>query len=318
MILFRLCLPLLATLLAGAPAMAENRQALAPGAHEVVVNGVRLWYRVAGRSSGIPVLYLHGGPGEGSQSFALLAGPALEPSLRMIYLDQRGSGRSERPWNDAYSLDLLVEDVEQLRRLWGVPRIALIGHSVGTIIAIEYGAKYPQHVDRMVLAAAGPDIPATFNIQCERLQRSNPAVYARARAAVRQGSSRTCNVYDGAFEGSGLQQFVNSNMFPDPAIEQRVAEADRQGGLRNRGELGRALIEQGLLEYRFRQPGRLTMPVLIIAGAEDHQANVEPQRSFAATLPRGRIVEYAGRGHFMFAEDPQRFARDVAAFLHER
>jgi proline iminopeptidase len=199
-----------------------------------------------------------------------------------------------------------------------VPRIVLVGHSVGTIIAMEYGAKYPRHVSRMILAAAGPDIPATFNIQCDRLAHANPDVYARARAAVREGSARTCNVYDGAFEGPGLQQFVNSNMFPDPRIERLVSEADTRGGLRNTGELGRALIQQGLLEYRFRQASRLTMPVLIIAGTDDHQANIEPQRAFAGILPNAQILEYAGRGHFMFAEDPQRFARDVVAFVQGR
>lgn len=58
----------------------------------------------------MPVVYLHGGPGQGSQSFAKFAGPELEKGLRMVYLDQRGSGRSERPWNKAYSLDLFVEE----------------------------------------------------------------------------------------------------------------------------------------------------------------------------------------------------------------
>src|SRR5688572_2820354 len=133
---------LLLSLVAAAPAAAENRAALSPGVHETVVNGVRLWYRVAGRRSGIPVVFLHGGPGQGSQGFAKFAGPELEKGLRMVYLDQRGSGRSERPWNQAYSMDLLIEDLEQLRRAWGVPKIALIGQSFGTALGMEYAARY--------------------------------------------------------------------------------------------------------------------------------------------------------------------------------
>ncbi len=291
---------------------------LRPGPHTAVVNGVRLWYCVAGSSATAapPVVFLHGGPGEGSQSFATLAGPALERSLRMVYLDQRGSGRSERPWNRAYSLALLVDDLERLRRGWGVPRIALIGHSVGSIVAMEYGAKYPEHVSGMVLAAAGPDIPATFNIQCDRLAQANPAVYARALAAAVAGSDLKCNVYaDHVFEDGGLQAFVNGNMFPDPATERLVNRADNAAGLRNTGELSTALIKAGLLGYRFRDAQRLVMPVLVVAGREDHQANVEPQRAFAATLPNGRIVEYPDGGHFMWAEQPGRFASDVIAFL---
>ena len=291
---------------------------LREGPHTIIVNGVRLWYCVAGntRADAPPALFLHGGPGQGSQSFAMLAGPALEASLRVIYLDQRGSGRSERPWNDAYSIDLLVDDIERLRLAWSAPKIALIGHSVGTILAMEYGAKYPEHVSRMVLAAAGPDLPATFNIQCDRLARTNPAVHARAVAAVVPGSPLNCNVYSDAFEGSGLQAFVNSNMFPDPETQKLVERADREGGLRNTGEFSRKLIASGILKYRFENARRLTMPVLIIAGIEDHQANVEPQRKLAMQLPNVRLLEYPGAGHFMWAENPQRFACDVIAFLH--
>src|SRR6185437_11360454 len=67
-------------------AAAQSTGALRTGEHDVVVNGVRLWYRVAGTSKAgtPPVLFLHGGPGYNSYSFAALEGPLLEKSLRMI------------------------------------------------------------------------------------------------------------------------------------------------------------------------------------------------------------------------------------------
>lgn len=309
---------LLALLLAPTVTRAAARSPLAPGEHHLVVGGVRLWYRVAGRTSGTPVVFLHGGPGQGSQSFATLAGPALERSHRMVYLDQRGSGQSERPWNRAYSMSLLVEDLERLRRALRTPKIAIIGHSVGTMIAMEYAAKYPQHVDRMVLAASGPDIPAAFNAQCDRVAIKDPAVYARAKADVVAGSALTCNLYKGAFQGRGLQEHVNSNMFPDPRTEEIVREADNANGLRNTGELSKAMIDAGLLEFRFGQAARLTMPVLVVAGGRDLQTGVGPQAAFARSLPRGRMLVYPEAGHFMFVEQPDRFAADVLAFFRER
>src|SRR2546422_918315 len=112
---------------------------LRDGPHQVVVNNVRLWYRVAGRvAAGVPpVVFLHGGPGQGSYHFAALVGPYMEHSLRMVYFDQRGSGNSERPWTGEYSMATLVEDIEGLRRELGVPQIALIGHSFGGALALE-------------------------------------------------------------------------------------------------------------------------------------------------------------------------------------
>jgi proline iminopeptidase len=312
--LIRFLIPLLLLALS-APAVAQPRSAaLAAGEHQVVVNNVRLWYRVAGRPTGTPVVYLHGGPGQGSQSFARFAGPHLERDHRLVYLDQRGAGRSERPWNDAYSINLLVDDLEQLRRAWGVPRIAVIGHSFGTILAMEYAARHPDRVSHVVLAASVPDIQAAFDVQCARLERTDPAAYARAVAANRPGRSARCNM-TGAYEGEQRQAVTTSYMFPNPETARRLAEADAEGGLRNTGVVGSALFSQGLLTYRFSRATQLRAPVLVIAGTRDLQAVPEPQRALAQALPNGRIIEYEGAGHFMWVEQPERFARDVTAFL---
>jgi proline iminopeptidase len=303
--------------LIAAPAAAENSDALAPGVHETVVNGVRLWYRVAGRGRGVPVVYLHGGPGQGSQSFAKFAGPELEKDLRMVYLDQRGSGRSERPWNKAYSLDLLVDDLDKLRLAWGVPKLALIGQSFGTALGMEYAARYPSHVSHLVLAAGIPDIPAALDIQCARLEREDPEAFARARAALREGDKERCNIFK-AYEGAASRAFIDRNMYPKPETMKLVDEADAEGGLRNNGELGQALAEQGFFGYRFDKAERLTMPVLVIAGGKDFQAVAEPQRALAERVPSGRYLEYPDAGHFMFVEEPVRFGRDVTAFIAGR
>ena len=294
-----------------APALAEEREPLSAGAHDVVINGVRLWYRVAGKDEGVPVVFLHGGPGQGSQTFARFAGPHLERTNRMIYLDQRGSGRSEKHWAKQYSLDLMVDDLEQLRRHWGVERIALVGHSFGTVLGLEYAARHPERVSHLVLAGAVVDFPAALDVQCERLARVDPETYARAVAELPEGSLRRCHIF------AAPRSFIDGAMYPDPAIMQLVDQTDASDGMHNTGEIFGALAKQGLMDYRFDQAERLTMPVLVISGASDFQTVVEPLRPFVAALPNGRLLEYEGRGHFMFVEEPERFARDVSGFLHE-
>ncbi len=311
MLILRPLLTALAFLLLTFPtaARADGPATLEPGEHHAVVNGVRLWYRVAGRTEGVPVVFLHGGPGQGSQTFARFAGPALEPRLRMVYLDQRGSGRSERPWTDAYSLDLLVDDLEQLRRAWGVEQIALVGHSFGTILALEYAARYPDRTERIVLVAAAPDLPGALDLQCVRLERLDPETYARTVEARPEGLAARCNAF------AAGKAFIDGAMYPDPSIMTLVDETDSADGMRNTGQIGRVLFGNGLMDYRFDRHDRLTMPVLVIAGLADFQTVVEPQRDLVARLPDARILEYPGRGHFMFVEDPARFAGDVAGFL---
>lgn len=282
---------------------------LAPGAHDRVVNGVRLWYRVAGKTEGVPVVFLHGGPGQGSQTFARFAGPHLERGQRMVYLDQRGSGRSEKHWAKQYSVPLMVDDLEQLRRLWRVDRIALVGHSFGTLLALEYAAKYPKRVSHLILSGTVVDFPATLDLACARLEKVDPKAYAKAVASLPEGSKRRCHIF------AAGRAFIDGSMYPDPAIMKLVDESDKADGILNTGEIFGALAKQGLLDYRFEGHERLTMPVLAIAGGSDFQAAVEPVRSFVAKVPGARLIEYEGRGHFMFVEDPERFARDVDAFL---
>jgi proline iminopeptidase len=303
---------LVAVLAFSAAPAASQGASLSPGAHEQIVNGVRLWYRVAGRRQGRPVVFLHGGPGQGSQTFARFAGPALERDNRMVYLDQRGSGRSEKHWAKRYSLDLMVDDLEKLRRQWGTERIDLIGHSFGTILAMEYAARYPQHVSHLVLSGAVVDFPALLDLGCARLEKVDPETYAKAVASLPAGSQRRCHLFEAP------RSFIDGNMYPDPATMKLVDETDASDGMYNTGEIFGALAEQGMLNYRFDKADRLTMPVLAIQGGKDYQAAVEPVRAFIGRVPGARLLEYEGRGHFMFVEDPERFARDVTAFLRER
>ncbi|QDQ82499.1 alpha/beta hydrolase [Paraburkholderia megapolitana] len=281
-------------------------------------DGVRLWYREAGQPNGTPVVFLHGGPGEGSQTFARYAGPELEPHLRMIYLDQRGSGRSQRPKNSsAYSINRMVQDIEELRLQLGVQRIDIIGHSFGTILGLEYAARYPEHVSRVVLAAAANDMPALMDSQCKRLESSDPVAYTRAVKAVAGVTFPRCDPFE-AYQDQREQIYIDRNMFPDIRVARMVEDTDSADGLGNSGESFQALLNKGLTRYRFVKFARISMPVLIIAGELDFQTPVEVQRALARNLQQAALLIYPGSGHFMFVEQPTRFGRDVSNFLAEQ
>lgn len=300
--------------LAGAQTEAPG---LRVGVHQETINGVKLWYRVAGRGpeGTPPVVFLHGGPGQGSVHFAMLAGAAMERRLRMVYLDQRGSGLSERPENRAYSMELLVEDVEGLRKTLGVPKIALIGHSFGGTLALEYAAKYPEHVAALVFAAGLWDAPAQIRLRCQATVAKFPeaARHAMGDSAATAGGG-TCGWFDAL---PPLQRMAMNDalMFPDSAVRIRMDSAQAASGQRNSGELGAALFRQGLMQYRFTGAARLTMPVLLIAGRHDGAATPEGLRRLASQIPGARLVEYENSGHFVYLDETERFARDVAAFV---
>lgn len=301
----------LLSLVAAAP---PARSAAPAGEHRVrTSDGVELWYRIAGVPSGVPVLFLHGGPGEGSQAMQALGGPALEKHVRMVYLDQRGSGRSDRPKDSKfYSLALLENDVDLIRRELGVEKIVLLAHSAGTPIALDYAADHPEHVAGLVLTGAVPDLPAAVDGLCERVRAVHPELYGKAVAAAASG--RKCDPF-AAFSDEARQRFFDDNMFPDARVRDRVNWLDHIPGIANSGEMGGALFSQGLMNYRFSRPERITMPLLFIVGGKDFQTAIAPQRTLANKVRDGRVLVYPNAGHFMFADEPVRFAADVAAFV---
>ena len=303
--------------LSTAQAASSLNGAMQPGEHQAVVNDVRLWYKVAGQASGTPLLFLHGGPGYNSYSFEAQGGKALEGKLRMIYLDQRGSGRSERPWTGAYTIPAMVEDIEALRKQLGVPRLALMGHSFGGALALEYAATYPQHVSKVVLVSAASSIPEACAARVAYLGKRYPAELAKARAAAmeRKETPDDCFFAFNSVPDDIRERVNDETMFPDMKKVEEQRALDAKSGLRNTGELGGALWNGGFLSYRFTRFERVTMPVLVMAGAADHAIGLPAQRALARALPKATLIEYAGAGHFPYLDATQRFTQDVIGFL---
>jgi pimeloyl-ACP methyl ester carboxylesterase len=152
------------------------------------------------RSRGRVLIALSGGPGqpsiESASSFAISLEPALS-RYRLVVLDQRGTGRSgvlrcpevQRlrsldaflpgdvarcaarigPRRALYSTTDTVLDLEAMRRKLGADKLALMGISYGTHVALQYARAFPQNVDRLILdSVVGPDGPDAFLLDTYR------------------------------------------------------------------------------------------------------------------------------------------------------
>lgn len=115
-----------------------------------VGEGHRIYFEQCGRSGGLPVLLLHGGPGSGSSP---LHRRLLDPSrCRLTLFDQRGCGRSQpRGELQANTSDHLVADIERLRARLGVERWLVVGGSWGAGLALAYAAAHPESCLGLVL-----------------------------------------------------------------------------------------------------------------------------------------------------------------------
>ncbi|MCS4536803.1 MULTISPECIES: prolyl aminopeptidase [unclassified Mycoplasma] len=110
----------------------------------------QIYYEVSGNPDGIPVVYVHGGPGGGTSP---VCRRYFDPKKYMIILiDQRGCGNSTPSLlTKNNTTDFLVQDMENIRKLLKIDKWILFGGSWGTTLSLCYAIKYPRNVLRMVL-----------------------------------------------------------------------------------------------------------------------------------------------------------------------
>src|SRR5437667_4603564 len=248
--------------------------ALAPGLHNVVLNGVRFFYSVGGDAADVPpVVFLHGGPGQGGEHFESLGGRFLDRELRVVDFDQRGSGLSERPVNGDYAIATMVDDVEALRREFGAPKIVVMGHSFGGVVALEYAAKYPTATSHVIIVAGLWDTQVQCPLRLARFAQLRPDVYERARndTLAPDGSRRNeCVIELRARNGLGDDRrlFDRPTIFVDSALASRLDNVNTARNVVYGSEVNRA-VTAGINRYRFTGFEALTMPALVIAGTHD-------------------------------------------------
>jgi len=170
----------------------RQSSALEPDEHGMldVGDGNQIYWECWGNRNGIPVLYLHGGPGSGCTPAAR---GFFDPQVhRVVFFDQRGCGRS-RPVASELHADLrtnttdhLVRDIEQLRNAVKIERWTLLGASWGTTLALAYAQAHPERVLALVLALVTTTSRREVRWITEDVRRIFPAAWERFADAVPQ------------------------------------------------------------------------------------------------------------------------------------
>lgn len=115
-------------------------------------DGHSIFWKCYGNPEGVPILFLHGGPGCGFEEGYL--GLFDLDQINLITFDQRGSGRSLPTGHlGNNNTDALIVDIERLRSSLDVDKWIVAGHSWGTTLAVVYAEAYPDKVSSLALAA---------------------------------------------------------------------------------------------------------------------------------------------------------------------
>jgi len=135
--------------------IAAAQQNLVDG--KVTRDGVDLFYKIVGPTSGDYVLVLSGGPGEDIHSMQGIA-DELGRKYRCIMWEQRGTGRSKLPRYDSSTINLnaYIEDIEALREQLHTERFIVVGNSWGMILGLAYAGTKPDAVRAVLTIGSGP------------------------------------------------------------------------------------------------------------------------------------------------------------------
>jgi proline iminopeptidase len=269
-------------------------------------DGVVLKANIAGK--GMPCLFVHGGPGSGSEAVELLAGKTLESHFNMIYLDQRGSGRSASDPKKNYGLERVVLDMEELRVRLGIEKWVLMSHSFGGIMATAYAKKYPERVSGMVLINSILNLPASMESTATYgysiLPAGKPPMDPAAPLPQRFG------MVMGMLNQTGLS---NKLMYANDTTDANVKAAMK--GLAANGDFTATVFRSGAITSYVEDwtpaSALLRMPVLVISGKEDHMVGVDHYKSFR--FPNQQVVQVPGK-HFAMVEQQEEVGKALAEF----
>jgi proline iminopeptidase len=166
--------------------------------------GVQIYWEQNGNPAGTPVLYLHGGPGDG------LGGGDwrrlyVTGQTRVVALDQRGCGRSRPLVSDApatlatNTTQTLIADLEALREHLGITRWLVSGISWGTTLALAYALAHPERVTGLALAAVMTTSREEVDWLTQAMGRVFPEAWEGfATASGRLPGERIVDAYAGA------------------------------------------------------------------------------------------------------------------------
>lgn len=280
------------------------------------VDGASLHYRDIGE--GPPVIVLHGGP-DFDHNYLLPELDGLAGSLRLIYYDQRGRGRSaDGVAPGDVTIESEMEDLDGIRSHIGLERAAVLGHSWGGLLAMEYATRHPERVSHLILMNTAPASYQGGLILRDHLRNGRPAhevermAELSSTALYQQGDIETEAEYYRLHYGITLRHPEQL----DAVVPRLRSNYTEQGVL-----LARA-IEQRLYDQTWSIPGydlipklsRLDIPTLVIHGDYDF-VPLELAVQIADAVPGAVLSVLPECGHFAYLEQPERVEEEVMVFL---
>ncbi len=276
----------------------------------------RLFVRTVG--VGRPIVVVHGGP-DFDHSYLLPELDRLRDLGRLVYYDQRGRGRSYSG-EDAADITLASEiaDLDAVRGWLGSDRIAILGHSWGTLLSLEYALRHPDRVSHLALLNPAPASQAAIRRLQEHFATVRPPEVQARMAALRADPDFRAGDID--VEAEFLRLHFALALARPEQLEETIARFRRW--FRPEGIIAARAIENRLYDLTWNREDYdllpalrdLEIPTLVLTGDREF-IPVAIAGEIAEAIPASRLEIVPDCGHFSFLEQPTAVHAAVAGLL---
>ena len=224
----------------------------------------------------------------------------LRRHFRLVLVDNRGVGRSDRPAG-SFAVADMAADVVAVLDAAGIRRAHVLGASLGGMVAQELAITHPELIDGLVLACTAPGWPFTYPMPAASMRLIAATTRMTAEAARRRHTENALSartVRDHPELVNRLLELPGSGPADAGVLPAQAAAGARYaGGLRQK---------------------RIGARTLVLHGGADTVVDPRNGRLLADRIPEGRLVTFPELGHLLFWEDPDGFADAVTEFLLAR
>lgn len=258
---------------------------------------------------GQPVIVLHGGP-DFDHRYLRPDLDRLKDRFRLIYYDQRGRGRSAenvRPQDVTLASD--IDDIDTVRQHFHLNKTVLLGHSWGTVLALEYALRHPDRVSQLILMNPAPASTADFALMRKFYLEKIGAEMGRQREILASPAYQS-----GDPEAVTARYRIHFKpALARPEDYERLM-ASMHAAFASQGKDGivkaRAAEDQ-LMRETWQVPGwdlmpklrGLNIPTLILIGDHDF-IPADVAEHIAHAMPKAKLVRLNDCGHFSYLECP--------------
>jgi proline iminopeptidase len=242
----------------------------------------------------------------------------LRNHLRMVFLDHRGYAPSPGPVDiSEFAIDKLLDDVERARQKLGLGRIIIMGHSIHSIMALEYAKKYPDNVSHVVMIGAPLLIPEERSL----IEQHWEEFASSERKVIMEEKLRNLPDEELAQLPPG-QQFVKSYIRNSPLTwyNPKFDASSLWEGVESNDDFERALSQGKVIhDYEITQGlDHFKRPVFLALGLYDFR--VAPPSAWDEVIPKFHNITvkiFERSGHWPHYEQPDFFDTEMLSWMKD-